>query len=312
MKAFVPIAAALLAVGLHSTPSSPRQAATLAESNRFASQASGQQASGAASDIAPDPRELIQRSAQNELQNEKLARSYTFIQREEEHRLDSSGKVVSTESETSEIMILYDEPIERLIAKNDKPLSPKDAAKAEEKIDKFMNERKNETPEQRQKRLDKEEKEREEGRAFVAEIAQAYNFTLVGTQNIEGRDAYEIDAQPRPGYKPQSRAAKLLLPKFTFRVWIDKQDSQWVKIDAEAIDNATWGLFLLKLYKGSKASLEQTHVNDEVWLPKHIHVDVRARVALFKSFNEDIDITYKDYKKFRTEIKLSPSVPVTQ
>jgi len=312
LKAFVPIAAALLAVGLHSTPSSPRQAATLAESNRFASQASGQQASGAASDIAPDPRELIQRSAQNELQNEKLARSYTFIQREEEHRLDSSGKVVSTESETSEIMILYDEPIERLIAKNDKPLSPKDAAKAEEKIDKFMNERKNETPEQRQKRLDKEEKEREEGRAFVAEIAQAYNFTLVGTQNIEGRDAYEIDAQPRPGYKPQSRAAKLLLPKFTFRVWIDKQDSQWVKIDAEAIDNATWGLFLLKLYKGSKASLEQTHVNDEVWLPKHIHVDVRARVALFKSFNEDIDITYKDYKKFRTEIKLSPSVPVTQ
>lgn len=255
---------------------------------------------------------MIQRSAQNELRNEKIARSYTFIQREEEHGLNSSGKVTSTESETSEIMILYDEPVERKIAKDDKALSPKDAAKEEEKIDKFMNDRKNETPEQRQKRLDKEEKEREEGRAFVAEIAQAYNFTLVGTQNIEGRDAYEIDAQPRPGYKPQSKAAKLLLPKFTFRVWIDKQDSQWVKIDAEAIDNATWGLFLLKLYKGSKASLEQTHVNDEVWLPKHIHIDVRARVALLKSFNDDIDITYKDYKKFRTEIKLGPSVPITQ
>ena len=256
---------------------------------------------------------MIQRSAQNELQNEKIARSYTFIQREEEHELNSSGKVTSTESETSEILILYDEPVERKIAKDDKPLSPKDAAKEEEKIDKLMNDRKNETPEQRQKRLDKkEEKQREEGRAFIAEIDQAYNFTLVGTQNIEGRDAYEIDAQPRPGYKPQSRAAKLLLPKFTFRVWIDKQDSQWVKIDAEAIDNATWGLFLLKLYKGSKASLEQAHVNDEVWLPKHIHVDVRARVALFKSFNDDIDITYKDYKKFRTEIKLGPSVPITQ
>lgn len=255
---------------------------------------------------------MIQRSAQNELQNEKLARSYTYIQRVEEHHLNSSGKVTSTESETSEVMILYDEQVERLIAKNDQPLSPKDAAKAEEKIDKLMNDRKNETPDQRQKRLDKEEKEREEGRAFVAEIAQAYNFTLLGTQNIEGRDAYEIDAQPRPGYKPQSRAAKLLLPKITFRVWIDKQDSQWVKIDAEAIDNATWGLFLLKFYKGSKFSLEQTHVNDEVWLPEHIHVDVRVRVALLKGFNEDIDITYKEYKKFRTEIKLGPSVPVTQ
>jgi len=270
------------------------------------------QSTAATVEATPDPRDLIQRSAQNELQNEKIARSYTYIQREEEHRLNSSGKVTSTESETSEVMILYGEQVERKIAKDDKPLSPKEAAKEEEKIDKFMNDRKNETPEQRQKRLDKEEKEREEGRAFVAEIDQAYNFTLVGTENIEGRDAYEIDAQPRPGYKPQSRAAKLLLPKFTFRVWIDKQDSQWVKIDAEAIDNATWGLFLLKLYKGSKASLEQTHVNDEVWLPKQIHIDVRARVAFLKSFNEDIDITYKDYKKFRTEIKLGPSVPVTQ
>ena len=312
MKAFVPIAAILFAISFLPPPSSFPQAGPQSDKSETVSSAVPAQSTAATVEATPDPRDLIQRSAQNELQNEKIARSYTYIQREEEHRLNSSGKVTSTESETSEVMILYGEQVERKIAKDDKPLSPKEAAKEEEKIDKFMNDRKNETPEQRQKRLDKEEKEREEGRAFVAEIDQAYNFTLVGTENIEGRDAYEIDAQPRPGYKPQSRAAKLLLPKFTFRVWIDKQDSQWVKIDAEAIDNATWGLFLLKLYKGSKASLEQTHVNDEVWLPKQIHIDVRARVAFLKSFNEDIDITYKDYKKFRTEIKLGPSVPVTQ
>jgi hypothetical protein len=312
LKAFVPIAAILFAISFLPPPSSFPQAGPQSDKSETVSSAVPAQSTAATVEATPDPRDLIQRSAQNELQNEKIARSYTYIQREEEHRLNSSGKVTSTESETSEVMILYGEQVERKIAKDDKPLSPKEAAKEEEKIDKFMNDRKNETPEQRQKRLDKEEKEREEGRAFVAEIDQAYNFTLVGTENIEGRDAYEIDAQPRPGYKPQSRAAKLLLPKFTFRVWIDKQDSQWVKIDAEAIDNATWGLFLLKLYKGSKASLEQTHVNDEVWLPKQIHIDVRARVAFLKSFNEDIDITYKDYKKFRTEIKLGPSVPVTQ
>ncbi len=312
MKVFAPIAATFFVLAFSFHPSKLHAPTPTAGQNKSAAVPAQQDSAPASAESAPDPRELIQRSAQNELQNEKIARSYTFIQREEDHKLNSSGKVTSTESETSEILILYDEPVERLIAKDDKPLSPKEAAKAEDKIDKFMNDRKNETPEQRQKRLDKEEKDREEGRAFVAEIAQAYNFTLVGIQNIEGRDAYEIDAQPRPGYKPQSRAAKLILPKFTFRVWIDKQDSQWVKIDAEAIDNATWGLFLVKLYKGSKASLEQTHVNDEVWLPKHIHVDIRARIALFKSFNEDIDITYKDYKKFRTEIKLGPSVPLTQ
>jgi hypothetical protein len=315
LKGFLSAVAVLLALSFHPLASLQHANAgpALPQSQQSKNQAAGSASTPEAkADANPDPKELIARSARDELQNEKVARTYTFIQREETHKLDSSGKVISSESETSEVMILYDEPVERVIARNDQPLSAKDAAKQEAKIDKFMRDRKNETPDDRQKRLDKEEKEREEGRAFVSEVSQAYNFTLMGTQSIEGRDAYQIDAQPRPEYKPQSRAAKLLLPKFKFRVWIDKQDSQWVKMDAEAVDNATWGLFLVKLYKGSTASLEQTRVNDEVWLPKRIHAHVKARVALFKGIDEDIDITYKDYKKFRTEIKLGPAQPVTQ
>ena len=73
------------------------------------------------------------------------------------------GRSISTESETSEVMVLYGEHVERLIAKNDQPLSAKDAAKVEEKINKFMAERKNETEEQRKKRLADEQKIRGAG-----------------------------------------------------------------------------------------------------------------------------------------------------
>jgi hypothetical protein len=51
--------------------------------------------------------------------------------------------------------------------------------------------------------------------------------------------------------------------------------------------------------------VELTRVNDEVWLPRHVQLHFDARVALFKSFDEDVDQTYRDYKKFRTDTKIT-------
>lgn len=256
-----------------------------------------------------DPREWMKRAAGNEFQNEKIARSYTYVEREDTKKFDSNGHVTSDESETSEIMILYNEPKSRLIARNDRPLSLKEAAKVEEKLNNWMKVRREESAADKQKRLDKDQKDKEEARAFVSEIADAYNFHVDGIDQINGRDAYGISAEPRPDYQGKTRAARLLLPYFRFKVWIDKAECQWVKLDAEAIGNATYGLFLVRLHKGTQAHLEQTRVNDEVWLPAYIHVKIDARVVIFKSILEDLDTTFKDYKKFRTEVRMGPAVP---
>jgi hypothetical protein len=53
-------------------------------------------------------------------------------------------------------------------------------------------------------------------------------------------------------------------------------------------------------------------VNDEVWLPLHVHGRIDARILIFKSLNEELDFAYKDYKKFRSEVKFGPTEPVTQ
>jgi hypothetical protein len=50
--------------------------------------------------------------------------------------------------------------------------------------------------------------------------------------------------------------------------------------------------------------LEQTRVNDEVWLPRHSIFRLDARVALFKGYNTDSDREYRDYKKFQTTSKI--------
>jgi hypothetical protein len=265
-------------------------------------------AAPAPADTNIDAREWMKRAAENEFQNEKLARSYTYTQREETKKLDSNGHVTSTESETSEIMILYNEPKSRLIARNDQPLTPREAAKVEDKLNAWMTDRRNETPSEKQRRIDKELKDKQEARSFVSEVADAFNFHVDGIDRVNGRDAYGISAEPRPEYQGKSRAARVLLPYFKFKVWIDKVDCQWVKLDAEAIATATYGLFLLRLHKGTQAHLEQTRVNDEVWLPAHIHVKVDARLVIFKSYLEELDIICTDYKKFRTEVRMGPAV----
>lgn len=248
-------------------------------------------------------RELFRVVADKDIENDKRLRNYTYVERDEDHKLDGKGQVKSTEARTYEVMELYGEQVQRLIQKDDKPLSAKEAAKEEEKIQKEIDKRKNESDDARRKREQKEEKEREEGRQFVREIADAYNFRLVGTESLDGRDAWVIDADPRPGYEPHMKYAKLL-PKFRGRVWIDKSETQWAKMDVECIDTVSFGLFLARFHKGSRIIVAQTRINDEVWLPKHITVKVDVRLALLKDFSLEEEVSFRDYKKFRATARI--------
>ena len=254
---------------------------------------------------AADPSEIIRRAAENDLANVPKVRDYTYTERNVEQRLDRHGRVESTKITTHEFMILYDEPVEKLIARDDKPLSPKDAQNEQQRIDRWAEKRKNETPEEKQKRLADEEKQREEDHAFVADIPDAYNFRLLPDESIGGRDTFVIDAAPRPGFQPRSKDGKYL-SKFRFRIWVDKADYGWVKLDAQVINTVSWGLFLLRLQPGSQLIIEQTRVNDEVWLPQRIQLTVDARLGLVKGFDATSDVTFSNYRKFRSEVHILP------
>jgi len=250
-------------------------------------------------------RDLIRNSADKDVENNKRKQDYTYIRRDEERKLDNKGKVKSTESKTYEIMILAGEHAEKLIAMDDKPLSEKDAKKEDEKIQKLVSKGEKESENDRKKRLAKAEKEREEERQFVREVADAYQFHLRGMEDVNGRPSYVIDANPLPGYKPRLKDAKIL-PKVRMRLWIDKVEQQWVKIDIECIDTFSIGLFLARVNKGSTIHVEQTRVNDEVWLPRYLNLKVDAKIALLKNFDAEYDVTFRDYQKFRTDAVIRP------
>jgi hypothetical protein len=112
-----------------------------------------------------------------------------------------------------------------------------------------------------------------------------------------------IDGEPRPGYVPHMKEASFL-PKFHGRVWIDKGDLQLAKMDVECLDTISWGLFLARFHKGSRLMLEQTRVNDEVWLPAHVTAKIDVRLGLIKNFDVDLEQSFRDYKKFGSSSKV--------
>jgi hypothetical protein len=248
-------------------------------------------------------KELIRQAAEKDIENDKKQKDYNYSERVEENKLDGKGATKSTEVRVYDVLEIYGEEAERLVSKNGKPLSEKDAVKEDEKIQKIIDKRKNESDSEREKRLKKEQKDREHNREFVREVADAYNFTYVGTEDLQGREAYVIDAQPRPGFEAHTHEGKIL-PKFRFRLWLDRAEGQWVKLDATCIDTVSFGLFIARIHQGSRVLVETTRVNDEVWLPQHIAVHFDAKLALLKTLAMNVDLTYKDYKKFQSQSRI--------
>jgi len=255
--------------------------------------------------VAPPPaaKEIVRRAMQRDISNWEQEKNYTFIQRIEQRELNADGSVKSNKSETEEIVFLYDQPYAHLIKRNDQPLPDAEARKVEKKLNDTMEKRRTETPSEREKRLADFEKHHRDEHEFLLEVPDAYDFRIVGEETLNGRAAYVISGEPRADFRPNLNAARVL-PKLRPKLWIDKTEFQWLRMDADVIDTITWGGFLLRLHPGSHIEIEQTLVNNEVWLPLHAHIGFDARVALVKPIRLDIDAVFSDYKKFRAESKI--------
>ena len=66
---------------------------------------------------------------------------------------------------------------------------------------------------------------------------------------MEGREAWVIDGEPRPGFEPHMKEAKLL-SKIHGRVWIDQGDLQLAKMDIEILDTMSFGWVLVLIPSG--------------------------------------------------------------
>ena len=252
---------------------------------------------------AQDPRELVRLSiAQDQLDWVRM-KDYTWQARSTERHFDSHGKVESTKQEAWETLILDGQPHRMTVERDGKPLSPDEQRAEHKKLDQAVRKLGSETPAEKQKRLQESEAARKSEFAFLSEIPDLFDLRLEGEATVDGRPVWVVSGAPRPGAKPKSRDAKMLL-KVRGRMWIDKATHQWAKVEAETTDTISWGLFLARLNPGAKLTFEQTEVNSEIWLPKRLYLTGAGRVGLLKRLSEDTEIQWSNYRKFSVDSKV--------
>ena len=252
---------------------------------------------------AQDAREIVRRAVELDRKNVQLEADYAYRERDEQRELDGQGKARRTRISAWDVTPAEGTPYRRLVARDDKPLSAKEQQAEEDKLHKSIEDRLKETPEQRRRRVSDWDAKRQKQRESLRELPDAFDFTLVGEESLNGGRAWVIDAAPKPGYKPKSQAASYL-PHIKARLWIDKTDYQGIRFSLQSLSTISFGGFLLRLAPGSVLNFERVRINGEVWLPKSAEVKLAAKLALIKTVRVELSVAFSDYKKFQTDSRI--------
>jgi hypothetical protein len=244
-------------------------------------------ASTLAAQSVPDARQILDSSIAVTQRTWKVRLKYTYLEHDVDRRLDSAGRVVSEKTDVSRTTLVDGVPFERLVERNGHPLPSEEEKKENEKLAKL----KRESPEQRAQRLRKEE---DENASLVREVPKAFDLQLVGEESINGRPAYVIQAKPHPGFQAEGKYGKMYA-KVEGRIWIDKQDLAWVKVDGQVMQPVSMGFFLVRLMRGSEIKMQQMRV-DSFWMPERVEIRAAARIFFVKSILVERVLTYSEYK----------------
>jgi len=236
-----------------------------------------------------DPRELVRQSIENGQQSWKAAADYACTKQVRERQFDSNGAEKSfAEDEFSVIPLGYGASYEEPSKHNGAPVPPDVRQRSQKELEKLRAE----PPASKQRRFEKAVAER----AYMEEVPDAFTFRITGTEHLSTGPAWVIEATPKPGYEPKSRYAHVFA-KMRGTLWIDQKDRQWVKADAVAADNVSFGVVVARLAKGSHILLEQEKLPSGDWVPKSLEAKAAARVFMLFAHNFEENITYNNYRK---------------
>jgi hypothetical protein len=235
-----------------------------------------------------DARQIVGQSLVAAQHSWQARDEYVYMERDEDRRLDALGQVKSENVDVTRMTLVNGIRFEQLMEHNGQLPSVEEQIKRDQDLEKL----KHETPEEQAARIRKSE----ENRSFLRDLLEAFDFHLTGEEIITGRPAYVLEATPHPGYHTSGKYGKLF-SRVQGKLWVDKQDFGWVKVDGEVTQSFSMGLFVARVQRGSHIILEQTRLTDTVWVPRRLEVRASARILFLKSLDLDRILTYSDYRR---------------
>lgn len=236
-----------------------------------------------AGDLSPE--EIVRRSVANNTAGWDVFPTYTLLERsvliQHGHKTDMTYRV----------LMIDGSPYNRIVEKNNEPVPEKEQ---EQKLEGEIARRKQESPGARQNRIERYQRGRRQDHELMAEMLNAFDYKLTGEETVGGRRCYVLEATARPGYQPRNRDTKVLTG-MRGTMWVDKNQFQWVRVQAEVFRPVAFGLFIAKVHPGTEFKLEMGPVNSTLWAPQCFEVHVKASILFWNRESLDQEY-YSDYR----------------
>ena len=100
---------------------------------------------------------------------------------------------------------------------------------------------------------------------------------------------------------------------FLVHAWISEDDHELVRLDAEAIDNLSFGFGVVaRLNKGAQLSFIRRKVNGEVWLPAVVNYSGSARVGMLVTLRRSGTSEFSGYRKYTVDTSSTIAAPADE
>lgn len=220
----------------------------------------------------PNPKELLQRALANERKRAAEQERYACRVAETTVETDKNGKVKKTKSEVDEQFFVNGIPIERVLSKDGKDLSPDQVKKQNERVMKETIKYSNQAT--ATKETDKQNQQ-------IQDLIEAMMLTH-GRRDIEnGRSILYYDIVPNPKFHAKSliqRFAKVMQGTIS----IDEQTGEMIDLNVKSVaDLKIGGGLIASLHKGFWLHVHNHAEPDGVWLNDLAEGSGNARAALF-------------------------------
>ena len=226
----------------------------------------------------PNPEEIIRKVVEREKwkKGQKIDGKYTYASLDVDEILNKDGSLRERREKLYQVIPIEGVPYYRLVQKNGKPLSPEESQQEAEHEKKF-----------RQKLAeDKGKKARDEDEVELnEELFSKYRYVMAGEEKVNGRPAYVLAFAPKSDDLPVKRRVDRLLNKVTGKLWVDERDNELAKAEVHLTQPVTLLFGILASLRTFNGTLEQTKVDERVWLPSRFGGYFEGRIG-FKTVHQ--------------------------
>ncbi len=229
------------------------------------------------------PADRIQASLERMMQRNKEKDLLLYTRRQHKRELTADGKVEKQSVVTVRRDPWEEQAVNRVIAKDDKPLPADEQAKQEERLRKQVDTARRTPP-----------PTKVEEYSFLREVPSALVFRRGATEMHNGRPCEVISFEPRPGYKAKQTRAKLF-EKIRGSICFDQADGEVAKINALVFDDVSLGFGILgKIDKGTHFEMERKKWDIGVWFEEWQRVRFDVRIMMVKNIRQEIETRWSN------------------